>query len=62
MHPQIKEAEKIQNLDKYRNWLLKLTICDPACGSGAFLNQALSFLEMNINILTNYLPLIIEIQ
>ncbi|MEX2410689.1 MAG: DNA methyltransferase, partial [Candidatus Paceibacterota bacterium] len=28
----------------YREWLLKLTICDPACGSGAFLNQALEFL------------------
>ncbi|CAM4015453.1 Eco57I restriction-modification methylase domain-containing protein [Gillisia hiemivivida] len=31
-------------LDKYREWLLQLTICDPACGSGAFLNQALDFL------------------
>jgi len=31
-------------LDDYRNWLLKITICDPACGSGAFLNQALEFL------------------
>ena len=31
-------------LDDYREWLLKLTICDPACGSGAFLNQALDFL------------------
>ena len=31
-------------LDQYRNWLLQLTICDPACGSGAFLNQALDFL------------------
>jgi type I restriction-modification system DNA methylase subunit len=31
-------------LDEYRNWLLSLTICDPACGSGAFLNQALDFL------------------
>ncbi|PKQ46071.1 Eco57I restriction-modification methylase domain-containing protein [Confluentibacter flavum] len=31
-------------LDGYRNWLLQLTICDPACGSGAFLNQALDFL------------------
>ncbi|MFG6686235.1 Eco57I restriction-modification methylase domain-containing protein [Mariniflexile sp. HNIBRBA6329] len=31
-------------LDTYRDWLLKLTICDPACGSGAFLNQALDFL------------------
>ena len=31
-------------LDEYRNWLLNITICDPACGSGAFLNQALVFL------------------
>jgi len=31
-------------LDQYRDWLLQLTICDPACGSGAFLNQALNFL------------------
>ena len=38
----------IQNLaaklSDYRNWLLQITICDPACGSGAFLNQALDFL------------------
>ena len=31
-------------LDTYRKWLLQITICDPACGSGAFLNQALDFL------------------
>jgi tRNA1(Val) A37 N6-methylase TrmN6 len=31
-------------LKQYRAWLLQLTICDPACGSGAFLNQALEFL------------------
>ena len=30
--------------EAYRTWLLELTICDPACGSGAFLNQALDFL------------------
>lgn len=31
-------------LKAYRAWLLQLTICDPACGSGAFLNAALDFL------------------
>ena len=39
-----RSRERIQILENYRNWLLGLTICDPACGSGAFLNQALSFL------------------
>lgn len=34
----------VEKLDAYRKWLLKLSICDPACGSGAFLNQALDFL------------------
>jgi type I restriction-modification system DNA methylase subunit len=34
----------IADLKDYREWLLGLTICDPACGSGAFLNQALEFL------------------
>ena len=34
----------IDKLNQYKSWLLQLTICDPACGSGAFLNQALDFL------------------
>ncbi|MGS4346436.1 Eco57I restriction-modification methylase domain-containing protein [Myroides odoratus] len=34
----------LNKLEEYRKWLLQLTICDPACGSGAFLNQALDFL------------------
>lgn len=34
----------VDKLNGYRSWLLQLTICDPACGSGAFLNQALDFL------------------
>lgn len=34
----------VDTIDLYRNWLLQITICDPACGSGAFLNQALDFL------------------
>ncbi|MCF8233406.1 MAG: N-6 DNA methylase [Bacteroidales bacterium] len=33
-----------KKLEDYRNWLLGLSILDPACGSGAFLNQALEFL------------------
>ena len=33
-----------QKLLDYRNWILSLTICDPACGSGAFLNAAHDFL------------------
>jgi type I restriction-modification system DNA methylase subunit len=32
-------------IETYRNWLLQLTICDPACGSGAFLNAALEYLK-----------------
>jgi len=41
-----KETKKklLGSLEIYREWLLQLTICDPACGSGAFLNQALDFL------------------
>jgi type I restriction-modification system DNA methylase subunit len=39
-----RRKELVQKLDAYRDWLLGLTICDPACGSGAFLNAALEFL------------------
>lgn len=38
------KKQLLEVLDNYRAWLLKITICDPACGSGAFLNQALDFL------------------
>lgn len=43
-----RKKETIKTLDDklndYRNWLLGITILDPACGSGAFLNQTLDFL------------------
>ena len=39
------KAELEQKLKTYREWLLQLKICDPACGSGAFLNAALQFLK-----------------
>ncbi len=34
----------LDQLRRYREWLKEITICDPACGSGAFLNAALRFL------------------
>jgi type I restriction-modification system DNA methylase subunit/REP element-mobilizing transposase RayT len=43
-----RKKEIVKDLDnkltEYREWLLNITILDPACGSGAFLNQALEFL------------------
>jgi len=42
--PTKKEQLQKDNLEEYRKWLLNLKILDPACGSGAFLNQALDFL------------------
>ncbi len=33
-----------KKLNDYKDWLLSLKIIDPACGSGAFLNQSLNFL------------------
>lgn len=38
-----KGKELFERLNSYKSWLLTVTVCDPACGSGAFLNQALSY-------------------
>lgn len=38
------KEQLLTKLKTYREWLLQLTIIDPACGSGAFLNEALNFL------------------
>jgi len=38
------ESKLKDALETYREYLLNLKILDPACGSGAFLNQALNFL------------------
>ena len=42
---QTKTKEKLLNkIRDYRDWLLNLSIIDPSCGSGAFLNETLNFL------------------
>ncbi len=38
------ESNQKNALETYRKYLLSLKILDPACGSGAFLNQALNYL------------------
>ena len=39
-----KKKELFDRLQTYQQWLEGITILDPACGSGAFLNQAFNFL------------------
>ncbi|MDR1484756.1 MAG: N-6 DNA methylase [Planctomycetaceae bacterium] len=35
----------LNKLEEYRRWLLSISVCDPACGSGGFLIAALEFLK-----------------
>lgn len=51
------EQQTKENLLLYKDWLLDLKILDPACGSGAFLNQALEFLISEHKNLQNDLAL-----
>jgi hypothetical protein len=44
--PNAKGIELFTTLNQYKDWLLTLKILDPACGSGAFLNQAVNFLVL----------------
>ena len=61
-----KKRELLTRLDGYRAWLLTVTVLDPACGSGAFLNEALDYLitehrqldEMNASLLG--IPLVLS--
>lgn len=55
--PTKKEQETKENLLAYKAWLLNLKILDPACGSGAFLNQALEYLLKEHKRLQNDLAL-----
>ena len=55
--PTKKEQEVKENLLLYKEWLLNLKILDPACGSGAFLNQALEYLLKEHKRLQNDLAL-----
>lgn len=52
-----KEQTIKENLETYKNWLFNLKILDPACGSGAFLNQALEYLIIEHTNLQNDLAL-----
>ena len=40
----VKGKKLFKTLTEYKNWLTNLKVIDPACGSGAFLNQALNYL------------------
>lgn len=52
-----REQKTKENLLSYKEWLLHVKVLDPACGSGAFLNQALEFLIAEHKRLQNDLAL-----
>ena len=56
-NPTKAEQQIKNNLLIYKDWLLNLKILDPACGSGAFLNQALEYLLKEHKKLQNDLAL-----
>jgi hypothetical protein len=56
-NPTKAEQQIKDNLLLYKDWLLNLKILDPACGSGAFLNQALEYLLKEHKKLQNDLAL-----
>jgi SAM-dependent methyltransferase len=47
-NPALRE-EQIIKLQNYENWLATIKVLDPACGSGAFLNQVLTFFIAEYN-------------
>lgn len=49
-----KAGSLLQKLNNYRAYLSSLKILDPACGSGAFLNQALEFLINEHELIDSY--------
>lgn len=53
-----KKKQALLQLEQYREWLLQITICDPACGSGAFLNMALEFLILEHKLIDEMVALI----
>jgi type I restriction-modification system DNA methylase subunit len=55
------ETKTKENLETYKEWLFNLKILDPACGSGAFLNQALEYLIKEHKELQNDLALMGDI-
>jgi len=49
-----KGKDLFETLNTYKEWLLTLKIIDPACGSGAFLNQTLEFLINEHKLIDNF--------